>query len=386
MLNLYGPINILGYGIFFSSMAKELVEMTECSITPISRATQSLLTEKMRAAMDLSRFHRKAPSICFYHEFLLNNFTGSPMIGFPTFEGDRLGPAAQNLLDQLDFILVPSKWAKDVVESQVAPPCCVVPEGVDPKIFHPEVQPSRKYHDPSKFTIVNIGKFEKRKGSLDILELMKGPLSKKSVRVLAMWTNPFIPQFGEYLGKILTDGGFKQVPVANRYIFSHGKATLEVIPPVETQEEVASIMKCGNLAVYPTRAEGWGLPILETMSCGVPTIASYNTAMMDYLTEENSRMLKIFTEEAAEGGQAGNWQVPDPEELVQAVLDGIDGKVPIPPKDIAEQWSWHNAALKLKATLIDTNIMSPEEFQCYESQEAQDQSTIDTDQPNSQNS
>lgn len=386
MLNLYGPINNLGYGVFFSNMAKELVEMTECSLTPIGRIGVPVPSQKMQESMNLRRFWRNNPSICFYHEHLLNNFTGKPMIGFPTFEGDKLNPVAENLMDQLDYIIVPSSWAKGVVHNQVAPPCDVVPEGVDPLIFNPDVKPSRKYYDPDTFTIVNVGKFEKRKGSIDILDLLRGPLSTKQVRVLAMWTNPFIPQFGEYLGKILTDKGFRQVPVANRYIFSYGKATLEVIPPVDTQGDVASIMKCGNLAIYPTRAEGWGLPILEGMSCGVPTIASYNTAMMDYLTDENSRPLRSFTEEAAEGTQAGNWMVPDFNELAQAVLDGIAGKVPTPPKEIGEQWSWHNAALKLKSVLIDNNIMREEEFTCNESHEVQDQSTTDTAQPSSQNS
>ena len=386
MLNLYGPINNLGYGIFFSNMAKELTEMTTCNITPIGRTNPSLLTEKMKEAMDLTRFHRNSPSICFYHENMINNFTGQPMIGFPTFEGDRLSPVAANLLDQLDYVLVPSQWAKQVVLSQIGPNCDVVPEGVDGQIFNIDVTPHRKYNDPSVFTIINVGKFEKRKGSLDILELLKGPLSNHHVRVLGMWSNPFIPQFGEYLGKILTDGGFKQVPVANRFIFTHGKAILEVLPQVETQAELASIVRCANLAIYPTRAEGWGLPILEGMACGVPTIASYNTAMMDYLTDENSRPLRVFTEEPAEGGQAGNWNVPDFNELSQAVLDGIAGKVPTPPVEIGEQWSWQNAATTLRNVLIDNNIMQKEEFTCSESQEAQEQSTTDTAQPSSQNS
>ena len=43
----------------------------------------------------------------------------------------------------------------------------------------------------------------------------------------------------------------------------------------------------------PTRGEGWGLPIMEAMAMGLPTIATNWSGPSEFLTQENSFPIPI---------------------------------------------------------------------------------------------
>lgn len=62
----------------------------------------------------------------------------------------------------------------------------------------------------------------------------------------------------------------------------------DVIP----EEMMPSVYKSADCFVLPTRGEGMGLPILEAASMGLPVIASYNTAMMDFLSPETAYIIE----------------------------------------------------------------------------------------------
>lgn len=52
-----------------------------------------------------------------------------------------------------------------------------------------------------------------------------------------------------------------------------------------------------DIMALPTRGEGWGLPILEAMSCGVPVITTNYSAHADYC-KEGSLFIKTLTRES----------------------------------------------------------------------------------------
>src|SRR5690606_28276529 len=69
-----------------------------------------------------------------------------------------------------------------------------------------------------------------------------------------------------------------------------------------------NVVDCG---IFPTRAEGLGMPILELMACGKPVITTNYSAMTDYLTKDTAFLVDIDELEDAHDGKwfngEGQW-------------------------------------------------------------------------------
>ncbi len=68
-------------------------------------------------------------------------------------------------------------------------------------------------------------------------------------------------------------------PFQCRIVVVHGYITLE---------EYRSLISATSYIVNASRSEGQCLPLMEYMSCGIPAIAPNNTAMADYVGEDNA--------------------------------------------------------------------------------------------------
>jgi len=58
-------------------------------------------------------------------------------------------------------------------------------------------------------------------------------------------------------------------------------------------EDMPKLYKSFNAFVLPTRAEGWGLPFIEAMSMGLPTIGTNWGGQVDFMNKDNSYLLDI---------------------------------------------------------------------------------------------
>lgn len=52
-------------------------------------------------------------------------------------------------------------------------------------------------------------------------------------------------------------------------------------------DDLLQLYNCASLFVYPTIFEGFGLPILEAMACGIPVIASNTSSIPEILNHDN---------------------------------------------------------------------------------------------------
>ena len=69
--------------------------------------------------------------------------------------------------------------------------------------------------------------------------------------------------------------------------------TIELLLADITREGMRDLYAHSDAFVLPTRGEGWGLPIAEAMSMGLPAIATNSSGPTAFLTRENSHPLPV---------------------------------------------------------------------------------------------
>jgi glycosyltransferase-like protein len=102
------------------------------------------------------------------------------------------------------------------------------------------------------------------------------------------------------------------------------------------EDSVAKLYKAGDVFVFPSVKEGWGLVVLEAMASGLPVIASSIEPMTDYLKDgENALLVSAMDYKA----------------LAQQVIEVLEGaelrdKLISNAKKTAQAYSWRNTALR----------------------------------------
>lgn len=292
-LNYYAPINSLGYGQVGTNLFVELNKENEVALFPINKNSMEFdqsLTSDIESGINNSHyFDCHAPSIKIWHQWDMALFPGKGQRnGFPIFELNQLTELEKHQLNSLDQVFVCSKWAKSVLENNgINKPVNVVPLGYDPNIFRP-----RPIVTKSKKTIfINIGKWEFRKGH-DIL--------------CTAFRNAFTAQDNVELWMI-NENPFLTSDERNAWISRYQHPKIKLLPRFETQEQLSFVMAKADCGVFPARAEGWNLEILELMAIGIPSIVTNYAGHTEFCDKNNSYLVEIQSLEQANDGK---WFIP----------------------------------------------------------------------------
>lgn len=289
-LNLIAPINTLGYGVVGLNILKHTMSRFDVALFPIGNVETSdqqdasLITQAISVANQFENF-ADSPSLKIWHEFALADRIGQgTSFAFPFFELNTLDQRRLNHLSSVDHIIVASKWAQDIIHDHIpSASTYVVPLGVDSTIFTPTATPSN--HDTNKCVFFNCGKWERRKGHDVILEIFKKAFpNEQDVELWMMCSNPFLPP--------------KQRQEWERYYKTDNR--IRLLPRVATSAEVSHIMGRTNCGIFPSRAEGWNLELLEMMAMGKHVIATNYSAHTEFCNNENSFLIDVSTLEPAE--------------------------------------------------------------------------------------
>jgi len=105
-----------------------------------------------------------------------------------------------------------------------------------------------------------------------------------------------------------------------------------------SNDELPALYRHALLFVYPTWAEGFGMPPLEAMASGVPTISSGNTSIPEVVGKAG---ILIDPADVAEIALAIDSYLKSPEQRSQSILLGLEQ---------AQVFDWHKSAVNVKNT------------------------------------
>ena len=74
------------------------------------------------------------------------------------------------------------------------------------------------------------------------------------------------------------------------------------------EEVLVSLYQCAELAIFPSLYEGYGLPVVESMACGAPTMAGDNSSLQEILPRD------------------ARFQPADPGAIAEAIVRGLTDK------------------------------------------------------------
>ncbi|GEM_PF-727315 len=178
---------------------------------------------------------------------------------------------------KVDAFWVPSSYVKKVyVESGVPEDKVhVVPNGIDPELFRPDARPI-KLKTKKTFKFLFVGGTIHRKGPDVLLRSYCETFGAKDDVCLV------IKDFGGgsvYAGQTLEQQieQLKKQPNAPEILYLN-----EELPPAD----LPGLFTACDCLVHPYRGEGFGMPVLEAMACGLPVVVTAGGSTDDFVPVE----------------------------------------------------------------------------------------------------
>jgi len=372
-IQIVGPAAGTGYGVVASHLCWALsqLEDTHVSFIPIGSVDLWWFEDKVRLAVtDAMRLEEAATqkpdfTLCIWHEWdhpPIGRVTPEQLakmsdkyIAMPTFELDRIRPGAPQSLSNCWRVLVSSKHCLDVLlKAGLTNARMKLFHGVDTEVFKPD--PLGK---GPRMRLLNIGKMEKRKGHDLCIKALAWCLSEgMELDLWCMWNNPFIR--GQEA--VMMDGWIRDAASTYGLSIDELRKHIMRIGSRDKPSQVAQVINSCDAGLYPFRAEGWNLPLLETMACGLPVVATYYSGPVEYLTGSGSCLVDGDFADADDGlwfgpGKLeGRWLEPYLTSICRGIHElyirwqsGQSGN----PNGIkvAEEFTWSRAAKRVRSWL-----------------------------------
>lgn len=205
--------------------------------------------------------------------------TGNYKIGYTMLEVDGLPKEWVRQANKMDEIWVPSSFNEETFRSSgVKVPIQVVPLGVDSAYFSPNI---RGMKPTGGYTFLSVFEWGERKSPEILLRAFNDEFNVDEPVQLVCKVNNF-----DHSVSINKE-------IANLKLRKNGGRIVVAENQILQQYELAVLYRSVDCFVLPTRGEGWGMPILEAMACGLPVIATHWSSQKDFMNEKNSLPLQI---------------------------------------------------------------------------------------------
>ena len=265
------------------------------------------------------------------HHLFYDNYN-NPSIAYNVWESTLQEQGFFNKLLEFDQIWVPSKWqaACTIKQGASVEQVKVVPEGVDIETFKP-INKIKK----SKFQFLIIGRWEYRKYTTEMIQSFNKVFKDiDGVELVLVVDN-----------KYATDGMDSTEERLKHYNINTDK--IKILSFLSRKDYVKLIQNT-NVFLSCSRSEGWNLPLIEAMSCGIPSIYSNCSGQLQFA--EGKGLPVNVVGEVKDNLGIGNYYEPNILHLERQILEVYKNypryfsKALKDSKIIHENFNWENIA------------------------------------------
>jgi GT2 family glycosyltransferase len=275
-------------------------------------------------------------------DVLQSNF-GRYKIGYTMLETDQIPAEWVRQANLMNEVWVPTSFnARTFRESGVTRPIHIMPLGVDPNYFNPKMA---RHPLAGLYTFLSIFEWGERKTPEVLLRAFSDEFRPDEPVVLICKT---LNADGDVDVHAQIDG-LDLGRMATRIHLSLN----QVIPT----SQLGALYCSADCFVLPTRGEGFGMPVIEAMACGLPVIATDWSAHCDFMNGENAYPLPVDRLVAAKAKcpyyEGFKWAEPSYHHLRRLMRYVFENQVEARAKgqrasqDVLQNWTWDQAAQKI---------------------------------------
>lgn len=278
------------------------------------------------------------------HHLFYDGYDG-PKIAYNVWESTLQPEGFFEKLKEFDELWVPSEWQKEcsIKQGYDENKIKVVPEGVDVDTFYPDPTATHPVTSDGRFKFFLAGRWDYRKSTKEIIETFLKTFDKNEpVDLILSVNNPF------------SGDGFKTTEERlSHYGLEDERLKILHFPP---RNEYIRILKSCDCYLSCARSEGWNLPLIEAMSCGIPSIYSNCSGQLEFAKGKGIPVNVVGLKPATDSSYnhfnqtVGEYYEPDFNELsekmrfVYEFYNDVMQKSLKESEEIRENFNWDNVA------------------------------------------
>jgi len=269
-----------------------------------------------------------------------------PRVGWSMLEVTGLPREWVDGCNAMDEVWVPASFnIESFRASGVRVPIRLMPLGVDIDHFHPGIVGSRP---TDRYTFLSVFEWGERKAPEVLLRA-------------------FAAEFGAHEDAVLLLSVFNRDPSVDveaeiaKLDLPPSAPIVVMVNPEFAGYQMGALYRSADCFVLPSRGEGWGMPVLEAMACGLPVIATDWGGPADFLHEGVGFPLGVAKMVAAEARcpyyEGFEWAEPDPDHLrsllrqVFSAPDEARSRGVAAAAEVSATWTLEHAAARVVARL-----------------------------------